>query len=201
MAELARNSIPTHFCGSVVGERNAAIVERLQMLPLEAVIRNSAAGSLCRRLGIEKGRVFSPPLFELFYKSDELNDPLVTAETATTMKWATATQLGEMEELTRKVNRVVSQLLIAKGIDLVDFKIEFGVNGDGELVVGDEFSPDSCRMVDSATGGSMDKDVFRLAIGDLRTTYQSVLDRIGDAWARSLTASCSGPCTFRVPVR
>jgi phosphoribosylaminoimidazole-succinocarboxamide synthase len=195
MEELAKHNIPTHFLGAVQeGANDMAVVRRLSMIPLEAVVRNLAAGSLCRRLGIEKGRVFNPPLFELFYKSDELNDPLVTTGTAVTMGWASEQQLAEIECITRKVNEVVSELLLSKGIHLVDFKIEFGVTQDGKLVVGDEFSPDSCRMYDAHTGASLDKDVFRLAVGgdgNLLETYRTVLDRVGSNPTASATVSAS----------
>jgi phosphoribosylaminoimidazole-succinocarboxamide synthase len=148
------------------------------MVPLECVIRNQAAGSLCRRLGVKKETTFDPPLYELFYKSDELNDPLVGEGTAIALGWSDKAQLAAMEVVTRRVNTAVSALLRKSGIRLVDFKIEFGVDPRGRLVVGDEFSPDSCRMWDEATGESLDKDLFRQGLGGFLEAYRAVVGRL-----------------------
>lgn len=177
MQVLKTAGIPTHFVDSGPSP-NTAVVQRLRMIPLECVIRNQAAGSLCSRIGVKKGMKFDPPLYELFYKSDEFNDPLVGEGTAIAFGWSDKAQLGAMEVITRRVNTEVSALLRKSGIQLVDYKIEFGVDHRGRLVVGDEFSPDSCRMWDEATGESLDKDLFRKGLGGFLEAYRAVVGRL-----------------------
>jgi phosphoribosylaminoimidazole-succinocarboxamide synthase len=182
MDALASAFIWTHYLGPGSAP-NTAVVQRLTMIPLECVVRNRTAGSFCRRLGVETGRELKDPLYELFYKSDELNDPLITEQTAVVMGWATESQLKQMRSITLRVNTAVSVLLRDKGIELVDFKIEFGVNGEGKLLVGNEFTPDSCRMWDVATGKTLDKDLFRQGHGGFLEAYREALGRVSSASA------------------
>jgi phosphoribosylaminoimidazole-succinocarboxamide synthase len=192
MLALAAEGIRTHYRGS--GEKpNEAIVQRLDMIPLECVVRNRAAGSFCRRLAVDKGLRFSAPLYELFYKSDELNDPLVTEDTAVIMGWATYEQLGIMRRQTLRVNTVVGEMLRKHGIELVDFKIEFGVS-HGLLLVGDEFSPDSCRMWDLKTGDSLDKDLFRQSQGGFLEACEEVLGRMSELTANEVWVHAAHAC-------
>jgi phosphoribosylaminoimidazole-succinocarboxamide synthase len=176
MQKLADAGIPTHFEQLLTPDE--VLVKRLNMIPVECVIRNYAAGSLCRRVGVEEGRPLTPPTFELFYKDDALGDPMVNESLAVTLGWATAEQLAEMKALTYRVNDVLNGLFDQGGMMLVDFKLEFGVF-HGQIVLGDEFSPDGCRLWDKATKKKLDKDRFRQGLGDVIEAYEEVSQRIG----------------------
>lgn len=176
MQKLAQAGIATHFEKQI--NDNETLVKRMQMLPVECVIRNHAAGSLCRRLGLEEGMALTPPTYELFYKDDALGDPMVNDSLAVTMGWATAEQLATMKQLTHQVNDVLSNLFDAGGLMLVDFKLEFGIH-KGQVVLGDEFSPDGCRLWDKETKKKLDKDRFRQGLGDVIESYEEVARRIG----------------------
>src|SRR5690554_355846 len=144
MEKLAAAGIPTHF------ERRLSdvesLVKKLDMIPVECVVRNIAAGSLVKRLGVEEGRELNPATFELFLKNDALHDPMINESLAESFGWASSAQLARMKELTFQVNRVLKQLFLDAGMLLVDYKLEFGVFSDGEITLGDEFSPDGCRL-------------------------------------------------------
>lgn len=176
MGKLAQAGIPTHFERRI--DDNNVLVKRLEMLPVECVVRNRAAGSICRRLGIEEGAQMQPAIFELFLKNDDLHDPMINASHCVTFGWATSEQLAEMEALTHRVNDVLAPLFLDAGMVLVDYKLEFGLF-KGQLVLGDEFSPDGCRLWDAETGRKMDKDVFRQDLGDLVASYEEVARRLG----------------------
>ncbi|MEC7118622.1 MAG: phosphoribosylaminoimidazolesuccinocarboxamide synthase [Pseudomonadota bacterium] len=176
MQKLADAGIPTHFEQLLTPDE--VLVKRLNMIPVECVIRNYAAGSLCRRVGVEEGRALTPPTFELFYKDDALGDPMVNESLAVTLGWATAEQLAEMKTLTYRVNDVLNSLFDQGGMMLVDFKLEFGVF-HGQIVLGDEFSPDGCRLWDKETKKKLDKDRFRQGLGDVIEAYEEVSHRIG----------------------
>ena len=148
------------------------------MIPVECVIRNYAAGSLCRRLGVEEGLELTPPTFELFFKDDALGDPMVNESQAIALGWATADQLERMKELTHQVNVVLKDLFAEGNMLLVDFKLEFGVFHD-RIVLGDEFSPDGCRLWDKDTKKKLDKDRFRQGLGGVVEAYEEVASRIG----------------------
>jgi len=154
------------------------LVKRLNMIPVECVIRNYAAGSLCRRVGVAEGRAMTPPTFELFYKDDALGDPMVNESLAVSLGWATVEQLATMKELTYKVNDVLNALFDQGGMMLVDFKLEFGVFHD-QIVLGDEFSPDGCRLWDKETKKKLDKDRFRQGLGGVVEAYEEVSHRLG----------------------
>jgi phosphoribosylaminoimidazole-succinocarboxamide synthase len=176
MTRLSEASIPTHF----VERLNAtdALVKRLDMIPVECVVRNKAAGSLVRRLGIEEGLNFDPPLFELFLKNDVLHDPMITEHHVEAFGWATRDEMARMRELTLQTNTVLKTMFDEAGLQLVDFKLEFG-RFRGEIVLGDEFSPDGCRLWDKVTGEKKDKDRFRQKLGGVLEAYREVAERLG----------------------
>lgn len=176
MEKLAAAGIETHF--ERLLSDTESLVKNLEMLPVECVVRNRAAGSLVRRLGVEEGAELNPPTFELFLKDDALHDPMVNTSLCVTFGWATEAQLAEMKRLTLAVNNVLSTLFKDGGMILVDYKLEFGVV-DGRIVLGDEFSPDGCRIWDAETLNKMDKDRFRQGLGSVIETYEEVGKRIG----------------------
>jgi len=176
MEKLEVAGVPTHFEGLLSGTE--ALVKKLDMIPVECVVRNVSAGSLCRRLGVEEGQELDPPTYELFLKNDALHDPMVNESLATTFNWASETELAQMKELTYKVNGVLKNLFDEAGMLLVDYKLEFGRSGT-DIVLGDEFSPDGCRIWDKETRKKMDKDRFRQGLGDVIETYEEVGRRLG----------------------
>ena len=177
MDHLQNNGIETHHIE--VLNNNDSLVWNLNMFPIECVIRNRASGSICRRLGTEDGLILESPLFEFFLKDDDLGDPLINDEHIISFGWATKDQIDEMKKLTYKVNSVLKELFINSGLILVDFKVEFGVNGNGTILLADEFTPDGCRLWDSETLKKMDKDRFRQGLGDVVESYHKVADRLG----------------------
>ena len=176
MEQLANVGIPTHYERLI--SNTESVVKRLAMLPLECVVRNIAAGSLCRRLGVEEGRDLQPPTFELFLKNDALHDPMVNDSLAVTFGWASATQLSRMRELSYAVNEALKPLFAGGGLLLVDYKLEFG-RFRGEILVGDEFTPDGCRVWDAETRKKLDKDRFRQGLGEVVEGYEEVARRLG----------------------
>ena len=176
MDKLSVAGIPTHH--EKLLSPNESLVKRLDMIPLESVVRNIAAGSLCRRLGVEEGIDLNPPTHELFLKDDSLGDPMVNDFHAQSFGWATNEQLQEMRDLTFKVNDVLKKLFLDAGILLVDYKLEFGIH-DGKMHLGDEFSPDGCRLWDLETREKLDKDRFRQDLGDVIESYEVVGKRLG----------------------
>lgn len=176
MEKLAQAGIPTHLEKEL--SEDEVLVKRLNMIPVECVVRNYAAGGLVKRLGLEEGLALVPPTFELFYKDDKLGDPMLSESTAVALGYATQSQLDEMKALTYKVNEVLSELFDKGGLMLVDFKLEFGVFKD-QIVLGDEFSPDGCRLWDKETKKKLDKDRFRQGLGDVVEGYEEVARRIG----------------------
>lgn len=176
MQKLSEAGVETHFEQQLSNED--VLVKRLTMIPVECVIRNFASGSIVRRLGLEEGKALTPPTYELFYKDDGLGDPMVNESQAIALGWATQAQLDEMKALTYKVNEVLSKLFDEGGLMLVDFKLEFGVFKD-RIVLGDEFSPDGCRVWDKETKKKLDKDRFRQSLGDVIEGYEEVARRIG----------------------
>ncbi len=180
MGKLAAAGIPTHFIG-LLNERES-LVKAMKMLPVECVVRNVCAGSMAKRYGIAEGTRLPQPIFEFFLKSDALHDPLVNDDHIRVLGWATEAEIAEMKTLTHKVNAVLKPLFAAAGIDLVDYKLEFGHPTDalsGPLVLGDEFTPDGCRLWDAKTGEKLDKDRFRRDLGSVIEHYREVATRIG----------------------
>ncbi|WP_392565520.1 phosphoribosylaminoimidazolesuccinocarboxamide synthase [Utexia brackfieldae] len=176
MNKLAIAGIPTQV--EQLLSDNEVLVKKLAMIPVECVIRNRAAGSLVKRLGIEEGRVLNPPTFELFLKNDALHDPLVNESHCRAFGWATTEQLERMKALSFKINTILSELFDKAGLILVDYKLEFGVF-NGEITLGDEFSPDGCRLWEKETLKKMDKDRFRQGLGGVIEAYEEVAQRIG----------------------
>lgn len=156
-----------------------SLVKKLDMIPVECVVRNLSAGSLVRRLGVEEGQALNPPIFEFFLKNDALHDPMVNDYHILSFGWATQEQIAEMKALTFKVNSVLKALFDDAGMLLVDYKLEFGVDKDGNIVLGDEFTPDGCRLWDKETRKKMDKDRFRQGLGSVVETYIEVAERLG----------------------
>lgn len=176
MEKLAAAGIPTHFVRRL--DDRETLVKRLTMLPLECVVRNLAAGSLCRRYGIEEGRVLTPPTFEFFLKSDPLGDPMVNEYHIHSLGWAEAWQVERMKELTFRINDILVPLFLAGGMVLVDYKLEFGLI-NGELLLGDEVTPDGCRVWDRDTREKLDKDRFRQDLGRVVESYELIGERLG----------------------
>jgi phosphoribosylaminoimidazole-succinocarboxamide synthase len=172
---LNEAGVTTHFVEKI-SEREM-VVDRLEMLPIEVVVRNVAAGSMVKRLGIEAGRRFDPPIVEYYLKDDDLNDPILSEEHVTALGLTTHEFLAEMKTAALKVNSILTGFLEERGIRLVDFKLEFGLK-DGRLVLGDEISPDTCRFHDATSGRIMDKDRFRQDLGGFIEAYNEVLDRV-----------------------
>lgn len=158
---------------------NESIVKKLDMIPVECVIRNYAAGSLCKRLGVEEGLALSPPTFEFFLKNDALHDPMINESHCASFGWASHEQIQEMKTLTYKVNDVLKPLFEKGGMLLVDFKLEFGSDANANIILGDEFTPDGCRLWDKETKKKLDKDRFRQGLGSVVESYIEVAARIG----------------------
>jgi len=173
--KLHEAGIATHFVKRV--SDTESIVKRVEIIPLECVLRNRAAGNLCKRLGIQRGLELNPPLFELYYKDDALGDPFITADHAIAFNWASKEEIDTLRKLTLKVNDVLVPLFAQAGFQLVDFKLEFG-RVDGQIVLADEFSPDGCRLWDMKSGESFDKDRFREDKGEVIEHYVKVAERL-----------------------
>jgi phosphoribosylaminoimidazole-succinocarboxamide synthase len=179
---LESKGIKTHFIGQLSDRE--LIVWRAQRYPVEVVVRNLAAGSVCKRLGFKEGFSFKKPLVELFYKSDELHDPLICVEHVDVMELAPVNDIPVMKDIALEVNRILSEMFEGVGIRLVDFKLEFGKLPDGSLAVVDEITPDSMRLWDIKSGEKLDKDRFRFDLGDLLEGYRKVFDRMSSKQGR-----------------
>ncbi|TCP42848.1 phosphoribosylaminoimidazolesuccinocarboxamide synthase [Rhodovulum marinum] len=180
MTGLNAIGVPTHFIKRI--NMREQLIRQVEIIPLEVVVRNTAAGSMSKRLGIEEGTALPRPIVEFYFKDDALGDPLVTEEHIIAFGWATQQDLDDMVALALRVNDFLSGVMLAVGIKLVDFKIEIGRIWDGDfmrLVVADEISPDSCRLWDVKTGDHLDKDVFRRDLGSLTDAYTEVAKRLG----------------------
>lgn len=180
MTGLATIGVPTHFIKRL--NMREQLVRNCEIVPLEVIVRNFAAGSLSKRLGIDEGTQLPRPIVEYCYKDDALGDPLVSEEHIAAFGWASQQDMDDILSLALRVNDFMSGLMLAVGIRLVDFKIEFGRIYDGDfqrLVVADEISPDSCRLWDIETGRKLDKDVFRRDLGSLTDAYSEVARRLG----------------------
>lgn len=176
MQKLEDAGVPTHFVERLGPEDS--LVRRLEMVRVECVVRNVVAGSLSKRLGIEEGLVLDEPVFEFFLKDDVLHDPMINESHIRVFGWASGEEIDEMRRMSIAVNGVLKPLFSAAGILLVDFKLEFG-RVKGKLVLGDEFTPDGCRLWDAATQKKLDKDRFRRDLGDVVESYQEVARRLG----------------------
>ena len=180
MTGLNEIGVPTHFIKRL--NMREQLIRAVEIIPLEVVVRNIAAGSISKRLGIEEGTPLPRPIVEFYYKNDALHDPMVSEEHILAFGWATHQDLDDIVALALRVNDFLSGVMMGVGIKLVDFKIEIGRIYDGDfqrLVVADEISPDSCRLWDAKTGQKLDKDVFRRDLGNVSEAYTEVARRLG----------------------
>ncbi len=182
MRRLGDIGVPTHFIKRL--NMREQLIKQVDIIPIELVVRNIAAGSLSKRLGIEEGKVLGRPIVEFYYKNDDLGDPIVTDEHILAFEWANAYELTTMVNLALRINDFLSGLFAGAGMKLVDFKLEFGrLAGDEEteamVILADEISPDSCRLWDMKTNEVMDKDRFRKDLGGMKEAYQEVARRLG----------------------
>ena len=176
MKKLEAAGIPTHFVEEL-SERETA-VKKVSIVPLEVIVRNRSAGSFAKRYGVEEGIVFDEPTVEFSYKNDELGDPLINDDQAAALKLATREEIGTIRRYALAVNDFLTAELRACGVILVDFKLEFGRLPDGQIVLADEISPDTCRFWDAETGEKLDKDRFRRDLGDVEGAYQEMARRL-----------------------
>lgn len=178
MLKLAENGVPTHFVKRLDERRQ--LVKRAKIIPLEAIVRNIAAGTMAKRLGIEEGSELLDSVFEICYKDDSLHDPLINEDHAVNvLRVIDREKMAKIKDLALKVNKILQKIFLDAKIILVDFKLEFGFDENGEIMLADEVSPDSCRLWDIETKQKLDKDVFRRDLGDLITVYQEVARRLG----------------------
>jgi phosphoribosylaminoimidazole-succinocarboxamide synthase len=175
---LEKSGVPTHFIARQ-GDRDM-ICRKVKIIPLEVIVRNVAAGSMAKRLGLAEGTALKTTVFELSYKDDRLGDPLINDYHAVAIGASTFEEIGEIKNITFKVNDILSAFFLSRGIKLIDFKLEFGrtVEG-GKLVLADEISPDTCRFWDAKTNEKLDKDRFRRDLGNVKEAYVEILNRIG----------------------
>nr|WP_204403866.1 phosphoribosylaminoimidazolesuccinocarboxamide synthase [Alkaliphilus hydrothermalis] len=172
---LEEMGVENHFI-SLINEREM-VVKSVTILPLEVIVRNVTAGSMAKRLGLEEGKILKSPVLEFCYKNDELGDPLINDDHAIALELATKEQIQYIKEQALKVNEILQEFFLTKGLKLVDFKLEFGVY-DGKVILADEISPDTCRLWDSNTNEKLDKDRFRRDLGNVEEAYQEVLNRL-----------------------
>ena len=176
MDYLGDNGVENHLINLI--DNTHSLVHSLDMFPIECVIRNRATGSICRRLGTEDGLILEKPLFEFFLKDDDLGDPLINRNHIVSFGWAKDAELDEMISTSHRVNELLTKLFADSGMILVDFKLEFGVS-NGKILLGDEFTPDGCRLWDDETLEKLDKDRFRQDLGDVIESYHMVAHRLG----------------------
>ncbi|HAR40139.1 MAG TPA: phosphoribosylaminoimidazolesuccinocarboxamide synthase [Coprothermobacter sp.] len=174
---LEENGVPTHFVELL--SPTEMLVKRVEIIPLEVIVRNYAAGSISKRLGLEEGIKFDQPVVEFCYKNDELGDPMVNNYHILAMKLANEEEINALTQQVLRINQILSQFLLGKNIILVDFKLEFGRTGEGDIVLADEISPDTCRFWDSATMEKLDKDRFRRDMGGVEEAYMEIARRLG----------------------
>ena len=176
MQLLSKNGVSTHFVKEL-SERET-VVRKVQIVPLEVIIRNISAGSFAKRYGVEEGIVFEEPTIEFSYKNGELHDPLINSYHALALKLATKEEIERIKSLAFTVNRVLKEYFLSLGVKLVDFKLEFGRLADGTIVLADEISPDTCRFWDANTNEKLDKDRFRRDMGGVEEAYKEMMKRV-----------------------
>lgn len=175
-SKLKEENIPSHFIEKI--SELEQLVRKVEIIPLEVVIRNTAAGSFSKRLGVEEGTPLKKPLVEFYYKDDALGDPLLTEDHIEELEIASREEIAILKEKGLEVNRVLSVFFKELGIKLIDFKLEFGKTSDGAILLADELSPDNCRFWDAVTNEKMDKDVFRRDLGNLTDAYKKILAKL-----------------------
>ena len=176
MKLLAEKGIPTHFVEEL--SPRETVVKRVTIVPLEVIVRNIAAGSLSKRLGLPEGTKMKTTVLEYCYKDDALGDPFINEYHVRAMDLATTEELRKIDEYSLKANEILTEYLKDAGIELIDFKLEFGRTSSGEIILADEISPDTCRFWDSKTGEKLDKDRFRRDLGNVEDAYQEILKRL-----------------------
>ncbi|GHT51303.1 phosphoribosylaminoimidazole-succinocarboxamide synthase [Spirochaetia bacterium] len=176
MKLLEKNNIPTHFVKEISDRET--LVRNVKIVPLEVIVRNIAAGSLSKRLGIEEGVKLESTVLEYCYKDDALGDPMVNEYHIAAMKWASADEIKTIAEYSFKINEILGAYLISAGIELIDFKLEFGRTKDNKIILADEISPDTCRFWDTKTHEKLDKDRFRRDLGGVEGAYREILKRL-----------------------
>ncbi len=175
--KLKHEGVQNHFIKKL--SETEQLVQKVEIIPLEVVVRNIIAGSLSKRIGIDEGVILEETIVEFYYKNDDLGDPLVTEDHIKTLKLATPEQLQILRAIGLKVSDVLLTHFSSCNLRLVDFKLEFGITEDGEIILADEISPDTCRLWDKDTNEKFDKDVFRRDIGNLTEAYTEILNRLG----------------------
>ena len=173
---LASKGIKSHFVKQIDDVHQ--VVKRVSIVPLEVIVRNITTGSLCKRLGVKEGMVLARPMLEFSYKDDALGDPLINDDHAILLGWATEEEVAKIKSIAVKVDEILKEFFAARGITLVDFKLEFGKDSKGHLMLADEVSPDTCRFWDSSTGDRLDKDRFRKDLGNVLAAYEEIWKRI-----------------------
>lgn len=176
MQYLEKNGVPTHFVEEISDRET--IVKKASIIPIEVIVRNIAAGSLSKRLGLTEGTKLSKTVLEYCYKDDSLGDPMINEYHIAAMELATEEELKIIAEYSFKVNELLTAYLIDLGIELIDFKLEFGRTSDGTVILADEISPDTCRFWDSKTGEKLDKDRFRRDLGGEEDAYKEIMRRL-----------------------
>lgn len=176
MNYLSEHGVPTHFVELL--SKNESLVKKLDMIPVECVIRNIAAGSICKRLGLEEGLELKQPIFEFFWKNDPLHDPMINDSHILAFDWANESEIQAMKKMTHQVNEILRPLFLKAGMLLVDYKLEFGRYRNG-IMLGDEFTPDGCRIWDVTTREKLDKDRFRRDMGKVIESYEIASARLG----------------------
>ena len=176
MQMLEKNGVPTHFVEEI--SDSETVVKKVQIVPLEVIIRNISAGSFSKRYGVDEGIVFEQPTIEFSYKNDDLGDPLINEYHALALKLATREEIDTIKTLAFRTNELMKDFFKKINVDLVDFKLEFGRLSDGTIVLADEISPDTCRFWDSRTHEKLDKDRFRRDLGNVEGAYQEMMRRI-----------------------
>lgn len=176
MKLLEKNEIPTHFVEELSDRET--VVKKVTIVPLEVIVRNIAAGSLAKRLGLAEGTKMKSTVLEYCYKDDELGDPMINEYHILAMEFATKEEIDLIAKYSFKINEILSNYLKDANIELIDFKLEFGKTADGQIVLADEISPDTCRFWDTVTGEKLDKDRFRRDLGNVEDAYQEVLKRL-----------------------
>ncbi|MDA1477104.1 phosphoribosylaminoimidazolesuccinocarboxamide synthase [Bacillus changyiensis] len=174
---LHEKGINNHFIKRI--SETEQLIQKVTIIPLEVVVRNVVAGSMSKRLGIPEGTELKQPIIEFYYKDDQLGDPLITEDHIWLLKAAEPNQVENIKSITKQINQQLQQLFATCGVKLIDFKLEFGLDQAGEILLADEISPDTCRLWDQETNEKLDKDVFRRNLGELTDAYEEIFNRLG----------------------
>lgn len=176
MQKLEKEGIPTHYVEEL-NDRDT-LVKKVEIVPLEVIIRNVSAGHFSSRMGVEEGIVFKTPILEFSYKNDDLHDPFINSYYALALELATKEEIDTITDYSFRINEILKKILLEANIRLIDFKLEFGRTADGTIILADEISPDTCRFWDATTGAHLDKDLFRRSLGGEADAYQEVMRRL-----------------------